>query len=886
MPRAGTTKPKVNDILRTFSSNEKKLAEEFVQNLGIGTKDDLYYYAILWCKEKLDKSKGKYILTKTEERKFNSTSGRFKINIYGEINQYEIQDKRFVEDKTQTTPQATQNLRRARVGRPPSGRAPQSRPRPPRPKIQVTIDKTEVEKGQSYVVSWKSENAVLVSNSRGFSQPIPDVELSGSRTITANRIGSKTFKITVVNENGLSAAGSAEIKIVREQTATQQPTATPQPTTRTTRITRTVGTRTTRLTNANNLSGNTRVLTDINKSLENIAKNVENFAKFLKGVRKIEMRDRENENRRRREGLLEATKGVGAKLLEKTIAPIRNIFEKIINFFIFILLGRLFTEFLKWFNDPANAGKVKALTRFFNDFWWLIGGAALWFFTPLGSLVNGLVKTLAGFTKLLLANPLLTVGIAAGAAAGLGFLKEQQLIEESAKKQGTSVPKRGSGNLFEEIGKAFNPGQLGSSFVTPLGLASGGLITPQTGMRIKGAGPDTQLTALTPGETVLQKGARERQIAATGIDPLMFNIGPNANRPRTLGSNISAMNTGGVVGSKNPNLSAADYNALLAIAAAEDFKNIQGRADVAQSLYNRLFAAKQYGEKFSPTGGVNTLKNLITGQGQFQPTFGNPNDWLNITDRKTAAIALSNYKKIPIDHAMRVLSETDRALRNPVMQSAARAHVQGRTFFLGSSQHGNMKAGDVVRGKDSNFFSHWYTEGSQYQRERGNVAAPLPTNVLPKTKPKPKPKKPPERAWWDPRKYMGMRRGGGFKVSADMPAISMGSADRHLAILQAGEFVVPKITVQKIGLKFFDNLVARTDENSNAARLSPITNNDYYMPPIDYAPGMSQILSLPAISKAAGGITPSASTEVPSISPISAMSSDVRKTYSEIYGIG
>lgn len=50
--------------------------------------------------------------------------------------------------------------------------------------------------------------------------------------------------------------------------------------------------------------------------------------------------------------------------------------------------------------------------------------------------------------------------------------------------------------------------------------------------RMASRGTDTVPAMLTPGESVLQVGARERMMSMVGIDPLSFNIGPNANKPK------------------------------------------------------------------------------------------------------------------------------------------------------------------------------------------------------------------------------------------------------------------------------------------------------------------------------------------------------------------
>ena len=465
-------------------------------------------------------------------------------------------------------------------------------------------------------------------------------------------------------------------------------------------------------------------------------------------------------------------------------------------------------------------------------------------------------------------------------------------------------------------------------------FSSGGLVDNTIGEKIRGAGPDTQLTALTPGEVVMNRSA----VNAVGANNLLalnkMYGGVNANKPRKLG-NVFGMSGGGMVGRDNPKISDADYNALLAIASAEDFSNLQGRADVAQSLYNRLYASKKYGENFAPTGGKISIKDLITGQGQFEPTFKNRNDWLNITDRNSAAAAFAKYKKIPVEQALKVLNETDKILKNPVYQAKAAEHVQGRTFFLGTSQHKNMKPneGDVVRSPKHNFFSHWYTQDSVYAKERGSIPAPVPNKVLslkpqakpqgigfqnifsrlsrpasagprldprpkysksrlpPKTSSKPKPKQKP---WWDPSRWMGKKEGGfinnnGGHITSNMFSLSGLTEDRFPTLLKAGEYVVPTLTVKKVGVDFLNNLVASTDENSEPAKMMPILRNENIMPPSFTSANRAQVMTLAPIVNNSTSMQPSSGSGIggviPSFPTVSPQSSATRSFLAEIYNI-
>ena len=92
-------------------------------------------------------------------------------------------------------------------------------------------------------------------------------------------------------------------------------------------------------------------------------------------------------------------------------------------------------------------------------------------------------------------------------------------------------------------------------------MSFSGLVGRGSGTTVSGAGPDTQFfpveggggAVLQRGESVLQVGARERIMNERGFDPLSYNTGPNANRPRRLKSisRMFGMNMGGVVGQRS-----------------------------------------------------------------------------------------------------------------------------------------------------------------------------------------------------------------------------------------------------------------------------------------------------------------------------------------------
>ena len=489
-------------------------------------------------------------------------------------------------------------------------------------------------------------------------------------------------------------------------------------------------------------------------------------------------KNQEERERREKENLLESSGRKLSGTFQQAFAPIKSAMDAIFKFILFTLAGRAIGKILKWFSDPANEKKVKSLTRFLKDWWPALLGAFVLFGTKFGSAirssVGAVISTVLYLRKIGIPGMLAGLkafgikGLGATAAVGGLFLAYNALTKDDNDKKQEANTSPNKGNTPTSGGApTFSSGGLvrGINFFLPeerhvseIGYAAGGHIDESSGIAITGAGPDTQLIAAQPGEVVMSKAAVDKFGADTFLR--MNTMAGSSNRPKFAG-NIQFAQHGGMVGGimgglknmmpqmnkpakainsftepkNSPKISQADFNSLLAIASAED-SDPQGRADVAQSIYNRLYAGSSaYGLNFMPTGRRNTIKDIITGKGQYEPTFKNRNDWLNITDRKSAALALSNAKKVNINTAMQMLSETENALKNSQLQMNAQQHVGGRPSFFGTSQLQHMKGDDALRydtvnGKrvprKDNFFTHYPAEKTKYHIERGNTAAPIP----------------------------------------------------------------------------------------------------------------------------------------------------------------
>jgi hypothetical protein len=170
---------------------------------------------------------------------------------------------------------------------------------------------------------------------------------------------------------------------------------------------------------------------------------------------------------------------------------------------------------------------------------------------------------------------------------------------------------------------------------------------------------------------------------------------------------------------------AADYWSLIAIIAAENYvNNIQGMADVAQSIYNRFNVFKQgYGK---------TIKGIITRKGQYEPTFKNRADWLSINSKETAIIAYQNSKNVSRQQAEQVINNAITAQRAPKLREEAKIFIGSRTEFLSSQPKSSEATGMVERSPSNiNNVFYWRYEGKTYYYN-ARTQTFLPASPIPK----------------------------------------------------------------------------------------------------------------------------------------------------------
>lgn len=320
------------------------------------------------------------------------------------------------------------------------------------------------------------------------------------------------------------------------------------------------------------------VFTNIKKSLGKINNTIKN--QLLLDRRRFDFNRKraENERRRNRENKLESTQQQESilKNSKKVFAPFSSFFDAISNFIVMTLLGRAVKLLFDFVENPENKARMETLGKFLKDWWPSLLSAWFLFATPVGGIVRTIVGTIVKWTFALLrqipkllrfikAHPFAfaATAVLAGTAISAYFANQEGSAvvkdpDDPKKSQMDEINQFG-GMVGDPFGGLFSNGGL-------IGMAGGGnifsgLVGRNSGTTVSGAGPDTQFfpivggggAVLQRGESVLQVGAREKIIKEKGFDPLSYNTGPNANKPKKLPSaaKLFGMNMGGVVGQQN-----------------------------------------------------------------------------------------------------------------------------------------------------------------------------------------------------------------------------------------------------------------------------------------------------------------------------------------------
>ena len=232
-------------------------------------------------------------------------------------------------------------------------------------------------------------------------------------------------------------------------------------------------------------------VTDIKRTMSSILQTLQSqdeleTKKFLR-----EMRELENEKRRKREKKLEINKKVGRsiqKTLDRALSPVRNIFNAIFGGIVKLFLGKVVISLLNFLANPKNRGIL--------------------------NFISGTIQTVfdvldTGVGRLLFALPIL-LGALTQVAGLLGFQGLATLLGGGAGGflgagggKGGGV---GAGSIMSSPKRGFEKVPITSNFAKPIRRFRMPRIRFNQGGVVPGFGnQDTVPAMLTPGEFVVKK---------------------------------------------------------------------------------------------------------------------------------------------------------------------------------------------------------------------------------------------------------------------------------------------------------------------------------------------------------------------------------------------
>lgn len=465
--------------------------------------------------------------------------------------------------------------------------------RPPRtpPTVELDLSSQTVFKNGAVTIYWQAQNATVVKDNN-FGLPKNSKKTTGS--LLDDKIKKrKTYWIVVANDHGETARAEIDLELedpdldpiqnVIDQVR-QEETDTPQPqqpteeeTNKPAIVTRSSNTR---------LGGDqvNKTLEDIKKITADILTNLTNQSLLTKRTVEVQRKETEKQRRLKKEDFLETPKKLGSQLMNSSIMkPIKSLWEWLVNFVSFVILGRAFTKVLNWATDPKNKDKVNSVRRFLKDFGPALLATFVLFGTSFGAFVRSLVSSIFKLSRFLLAKGIptlvnvlknlgpkgrLAAAVIVGGVAARGMINQlYRTTDEEGQPiqpQQPPTPKKESGPDSLKVPTKRGGGQVKKFNSFPLLDAvktnvqdmmynAGGLISELSGVAIKGAGPDTQLVATQPGEVIISKKAVD-YFGGPEFFLKLNQMGGGTNQP-TYSNNVQLAANGGMVGSKSkPNI--------------------------------------------------------------------------------------------------------------------------------------------------------------------------------------------------------------------------------------------------------------------------------------------------------------------------------------------
>ncbi len=301
-----------------------------------------------------------------------------------------------------------------------------------------------------------------------------------------------------------------------------------------------------------------------------------------------ERKSQENARRKKIELGLENSFAAVKNVAQAVVAPVKNILDSIIQFFLTLFLGKAILNLIDWFSKEENQGKVKSIARFLKDWWPSLVAAYILFGTGFGRVVRNLagiairaigalggiilklgaaIATATGFKKAGAAmsalgggggwkGSLARMGVGLLATAGTAVVANKMMGGGDAPQVAVPEPAPiptpemfGGGLIDFKTMLAASGGQVDSKlgiFAQLFGSGGfAGLMNSVPGFVSGPKGIDKVPAMLTDGEFVMSRGAVQK----FGVSNLeaMNAAGGGTNKPKIVQKRIYAT-TGGFIG--------------------------------------------------------------------------------------------------------------------------------------------------------------------------------------------------------------------------------------------------------------------------------------------------------------------------------------------------
>jgi murein DD-endopeptidase MepM/ murein hydrolase activator NlpD len=210
----------------------------------------------------------------------------------------------------------------------------------------------------------------------------------------------------------------------------------------------------------------------------------------------------------------------------------------------------------------------------------------------------------------------------------------------------------------------------------------------------------------------------------------------------------------------------SDFWTLVAVTALEE-SDPQGRADVAQSIYNRSAAGVFPGGK--------NIRNIILAEngGQYQPVERAVKEFHQISDRESAIKAIMVADKVSRKMAEQMIDNTASAINNPTLRKNAAEFIENRTDFRGKNLKVDKPSSTLPRRRtpNDNIFGNFVGPASYaYGQKTSGNPSPVPNFGVTQTPP-------PQQS---PNPTAPTRPSGNFAPVSGTSGVSMG--DRPVSI--------------------------------------------------------------------------------------------------------